>query len=235
MKRLLLFMMLLTSYILSAAATTEAVSMVDYEQRWLDSEGTIALKNNTQDPIYNVVFRITYLDMQDNPLDYNDFDVEVSIDPGMTRRVNIDAYEYGRMYSYYLSGEAAPDGRRFKIRYELIDYNDGELATDSISRKHKISDNGNDKCNDHKITEWNQLTDEEKKILGSALGIGALCMLGLGIYIGLYVLVAVMAQHRRRNVALWVLVALLATPIITIIILFAVGNAPFDQRNNQLF
>lgn len=235
MKRLLIFMMLFTSYVLSAAANTEAVSMVDYEQTWLDSEGTIALKNNTQDPIYNVVFRITYLDMQDNPLDYEDFDVEVSIDPGMTRKVNIDAYEHGRMYSYYLSGEAVPDGKRFKIRYELIDYNDGELATDSISGNHKISDNGNDKWNDYKITEWNKLTDEEKKFLGSALGIGALCMLGLGIYIGLYVLVAVMAQHRRRNVALWVLVALLATPIITIIILLAVGNAPFDQRNNQLF
>lgn len=30
-----------------------AVTIVSYEQRWLDSEGTLALKNNTKDVIHN--------------------------------------------------------------------------------------------------------------------------------------------------------------------------------------
>lgn len=31
-----------------------AVTIVSYEQRWLDSEGTLALKNNTKDVIHNI-------------------------------------------------------------------------------------------------------------------------------------------------------------------------------------
>ena len=46
----------------------------------------------------------------------------------------------------------------------------------------------------------------------------------LGIYVGMYVLVAVMANKRHRNAALWVLVSLFATPLLTIIILLCIGE-----------
>ena len=38
------------------ADLNDAVSMVSYEQRWLDYNGTIALKNNTDTDIHNVNF-----------------------------------------------------------------------------------------------------------------------------------------------------------------------------------
>lgn len=57
----------------------DAVSMVSYEQRWLDYNGTIALKNNTDTDIHNVNFIITYLDMSGQPLDYEEYTVEVDI------------------------------------------------------------------------------------------------------------------------------------------------------------
>ena len=41
----------------------------------------------------------------------------------------------------------------------------------------------------------------------------------VGIYFGWYVLVAVMAKHRNRNAALWVLLSLIGTPLLMIILL----------------
>ena len=61
---------LLSLTMLAADKGNQAVSMVSYEQRWLDSEGTIALRNNTATDIHNVKFIITYLDMSGEQLDY---------------------------------------------------------------------------------------------------------------------------------------------------------------------
>ena len=41
----------------SKSAETD-ISMVSYEQSWLDSEGTLALKNNTNENIHNIKFLI---------------------------------------------------------------------------------------------------------------------------------------------------------------------------------
>lgn len=70
--------------------------MVSYEQVWLDSEGTLALKNNSSEEVKNVVFLITYLDMSGNELDYEEFSRRLSIASGMTKKVDISAYEHDR-------------------------------------------------------------------------------------------------------------------------------------------
>lgn len=83
------------------AVSSNDIIMVSYEQSWLDSRGTLALKNNTSEEIRNVSFQITYLDMSGNPLDYEEFTKHISIAPGMTRKVDIPAYEHHRNYHYY--------------------------------------------------------------------------------------------------------------------------------------
>lgn len=50
---------------------------------------------------------------------------------------------------------------------------------------------------------------------------------GIAVTIGLYVLVAVMAKDRHREVALWLLLSIVASPIIIIIILLCIGD---DER-----
>lgn len=50
---------------------------------------------------------------------------------------------------------------------------------------------------------------------------------GIAITIGLYVLVAVMAKNRHREVALWLLLSIVASPILIIIILLCIGD---DER-----
>lgn len=201
MKKLLLILMLITSLSVSATSkdTLNAVTMVSYEQNWIDSEGTLALKNNTNEDIHSVTYRITYLNMKGIALDYRDFTSEIDIAPGMTKKVNIDAYEHRRDYSYYLSKESYSNPKKFKIKFELKGYN--------TSSADKTLEN---------------LNSIESYILIPVVIFVAL--LGLGLSVGLYVLVAVMANKRNRNVALWVLISIIATPLLAIIILLCIGK-----------
>ena len=55
------------------------------------------------------------------------------------------------------------------------------------------------------------------------MGLGAILFF-IGISVGLYVLLAVMAQNRHRSVVAWILLSLIATPLLMIIILFFLGD-----------
>lgn len=79
------------------------ITMVTYEQGWMDTNGALSLKNNTGVEVKNVVFLITYLDMSGNELDYEEFNKSVSIAPGKTKKIDIPAYEQERFYHYYKS------------------------------------------------------------------------------------------------------------------------------------
>ena len=52
-------------------------------------------------------------------------------------------------------------------------------------------------------------------------------LLILSIVIGLHVLVAIMAKNRHREVALWLLLSFIASPLLIIIILLCIGD---DER-----
>lgn len=215
MRKILLILMLTVSLGMSATSedTLRAVTMVSYEQGWLDSEGTLALKNNTDENIHNISYRITYLDMKGNALDYHDFSSGIEVAPGMTRKVNIPAYEHERNYSYYLSDAVPGRAHKFKIRFELTGYNAPEkMAEAKVSTDDCMSDPGFGYSGFPIVV---------------ALAVG---LFAIGFYVGMYVLVAVMANNRNRNAALWVLVSLFTTPLLAIIILLCLGKAygPFE-------
>ena len=204
------------------ADLNDAVSMVSYEQRWLDYNGTIALKNNTDTDIHNVNFIITYLDMSDQPLDYEEYTVEVDIAPGMTKKVDIPAYEHGRDYSYYKSEASPSEPHRFKIKYELKGYN--------IQNPDKvISDDEDLSIYDENFEPTDFHPQDNIGWYVFLVIIVSLFILGIGI--GLYVLVAVMAKKRNRNVVLWILLSLVGTPLLMIIILLCIGDADDDSDN----
>ena len=152
--------------------------------------------------------------MKGRALDYKDLTSDIEIAPGLTKKVNINAYEHDRGYSYYLSEAAYSNPQRFKIKFELIGYNTPDEPT-----------------YEHASATSSYLTETDSNLHGScatseiviiiALIIGIFV---LGIYVGMYVLVAVMANKRHRNAALWVLVSLFATPLLTIIILLCIGE-----------
>lgn len=211
MKRFTAILVSLFCVVLSFASgnvSDDAITMVSYEQSWLDSNGTLALKNNTNEKIYNVVFQITYLDMSGKDLDYEVFSRRIDIEPGMTRKVDIPAYEHERNYHYYKTKDEFKHPA-FKIKFTLKDYN-----VKSADKKNSVS----------KLPS-NDLSDEEDSsdFIYGIIGLLAVLVF-ISICIGSYVLVAVMAQKRNRSVVAWVLLSIIATPLLMVIILLCIGS-----------
>lgn len=216
MKRIFITILSLIFFVYSFAQVTGTeVSMVSYEQGWLDSRGTLALKNNTSENIHNVTFQITYLDMSGNALDYEEYYEEVEIAPGMTKKIDIPAYEYERSYHYYKSENRPSGSPAFKISFELKDFNRVETVEEADGVE-----------SDYSISSYKDSSkkDDEPSALVKLLFLGAILMI-IGFIIGMYVLVAVMAQRRNRNVVVWILLSIVTTPILMAIILLVIGDA----------
>lgn len=215
MRKILFILMLFASLNLSATdkKTNEAVTFVSYEQNWFDSESSLILKNNTDKEIKKVSFRIIYFDMDGNALDYIDYSPKTEIAPGMTRKIEIPAYGCEKNYSYYKSEVLPNRGKKFKINFELKDYkvSDSDMS-DSTDTLDILSDSS-------------ESSFDFMMIILFFFSIAV-----LGAYIGMYILVAIMAKSRYRNPALWVLVSVFTTPLIAIIILLCIGKAYIEPK-----
>lgn len=215
MRKILFILMLLASLNLSATdkETKEAVTMVSYEQNWFDNESSLILKNNTDKEIKEVSFRIIYFDMDGNALDYIDYSPRTEIAPRMTRKIEIPAYEREKNYSYYKSEELSDKYKKFKIKFELNAYKTSDSDTsDSTDALDILSDSS-----------------------GSSFDFMMIILFFffiavLGAYIGMYILVAIMAKSRYRNPALWVLVSVFTTPLLATIILLCIGKAYIEPE-----
>lgn len=193
--------------------SVNAVTMVSYEQGAHDIEGTLALKNNTEEDIKNLTFIITYLDMAGNEMDYEEFSREVSIASGMTKKINIPAYEWRRNYRYYKTkDEYGLYPSTFKIKFRLKGYNNHSYTAIA---------NQNDDFDD--INDYNQSLNTTNHYLYIIGGV-VVAVLTLAFCIGIYALVGVMARRRNRDVALWVVLSFVLSPILIIIILLCVGK-----------
>lgn len=98
MKKLLFLLICLCSLtkLTAQQSSDPAVSFVSYEQNWSDREGSQALRNNTNKRIFNISFQLVYYNMDGQQIDYENFFRTVSIDAGMTREVDVPAYERDR-------------------------------------------------------------------------------------------------------------------------------------------
>lgn len=188
------------------------ITMVSYEQSWLDYKGTLALRNNTNGTIKNVNFVIKYFDMSGTELDYKEFFKEVEIYAGMTKKIDIPAYEHSRHYHYYKTKDEFGHPS-FKIKFLLRDYNINTENEDSIKQSYNYNIE----------TDDNNYKDNDPSLL-SFISFSITLLIIIGITIGLYVLVAVMAKNRNRNVAIWILLSLITTPLLMVIILLAIGK-----------
>ena len=191
----------------------EDITMVSYEQGWLDSKGTLALKNNSSEEVKNVVFLITYLDMSGKEMDYKEFTKRVSIAPGMTKKLDVPAYEHDRSYHYYKSENSPTGSPAFKVKFQLKDYNVEEGLVDESIDDDPFGSFGDDGENDTIYT---------------IIAIAAILFF-ISIGVGLYILVAIMAKRRNRSVVAWVLLSIIATPVLMIIILLCIGDAQREE------
>lgn len=201
----------------ASAAKPAPVEMVSYEQGWTDSYGTIALKNNTSGNLHNVTFTLEYLDMNGRQLDYETFTRDIEIAPGKTKKLDIPAYEHARYYHYYKTKDDFGNPA-FKLRFELNDYKITEpklSASGSSAQEETASDTAAGENNEnHGI---------------AAIVLLVILLICFGVYIGMYVLVGVMAKKRHRSVFLWVTLSFFMTPLTVCIILLAIGRKPTDE------
>lgn len=246
MKKKLLFIVWALMSLSLMAQQKEAVTMVKFEQSWLDSEASISLRNNTQAVIETIRFQLVFYDMDGQQIDYKKYTLNKSIDPGMARIFKIPAFQHDRQYHYYRTKD--PLGSPlFKVEYKLL--HAGGASQEAVTKPRKpASEKASAKTSatasgkaagqpsreaavqpDADTDEYVQSdADEPRQSLIDALAavpVFILWAVTLFIVFVPFFIVRSMALARHRDPLPYILLCFLLTPFLVMLLLLLIGDS----------
>lgn len=238
MKKKLLFIVWGLMSLSLMAQQKEAVTMVKFEQSWLDSEASISLRNNTQAVIETIRFQLVFYDMDGQQIDYKKYTLNKSIDPGMARIFKIPAFQPDRQYHYYRTKESL-GFPLFKVKYKLL--HAGGASQEAVAKLRKpASEKASAKTSaiasgkaagqpDADTDEYVQSdTDELGQILIDklfAVPTFIVWTVTLFIVIVPFFIVRSMALARYRDPLPYILLCFLLTPFLVMLLLLLIGDS----------
>lgn len=241
MKKKLLFIVWALMSLSLAAQQKEAVTMVKFEQSWMDSEATVSLRNNTDAVVETIRFQLVFYDMDGQQIDYKKYTLNKSIDPGMARIFKIPAFQHDRQYHYYRTKESlgAP---LFKVKYKLLHAGGASQKAAAKPRKPasekasaKPSAIASDKAAEQPSggAYAQPDTDESQQSSADELSIFFSVIMVLGalfIIIVPFIIVKRMALARHRDPFPYILLCFLVSPFLVMFILLLIGDADRGGR-----
>lgn len=211
MKKLLTFLLLLLP--LFVFAQESKLTMVRYSQDQNAVNASISIRNNTNEEIKNFRMRITYLNTNNIELDYKDIKIAEPIAPKKTKEFKIGGFGWNEGYYFYKSRRDYYGANRpFKVKTELLGYNEVE--------------NNAEQEDEFGLNRKNDAFDEGAMFFTIFIILSAIFFIFNAIPIS-------MAQSRGRNAALWFLLSVVTTPILTIILLLILGDRKDEPMPKQ--
>lgn len=202
------------------------VQMTGFRQEWNDKHAYIVLLNNTELRLSRVKGTLSFFSESGQLLDERSFNEHVKLQPGEMAEIAISPF--GRKQGYVSSNcmnriPSDAQAQEFTVRFTLTDYKGKEVANLPVSKREQRA------IAQAEAEATAAQTKEADEKLWNIIRITAGVLILLFIAVFYFLIPIRMADRRGRSWMPWVVVGIVATPIIPILALWLIGKKEVDR------